>query len=223
MTRGSEEVLDAASVARAALRDRAGSDWSVTAGDLDWDVRTTMAHVCDAVCWYAAHLASRRPRRLRFDFAPHLDASNAQLLDVLDAAAATLAGVVDAAPPGARGYHTAGMADASGFVAMACDEILVHTWDCMRGLGGDFDPPPELAERTLRRLFPWAPPSNSPWSTLLWANGRVDLPGTRRPSPDWVWHCAPLDEWDGTVPRVQSDPPSQYRWDSRTRRWRPDG
>jgi hypothetical protein len=38
-----------------------------------------------------------------------------------------------------------------------------------------------------------------PWSALLWANGRTDLPGQRRQVP-WRWHCAPLDEWDGRNP-----------------------
>jgi hypothetical protein len=46
--------------------------------------------VCDAVGWYAAHLALRSPRRLRFDLLAHRDASNAELLKVLEAAAATL-------------------------------------------------------------------------------------------------------------------------------------
>jgi hypothetical protein len=35
---------------------------------------------------------------------------------------------------------------------------------------------------------------------LLWANGRVDLPGQERQT-GWRWHCAPLAEWDGADPR----------------------
>jgi hypothetical protein len=77
------------------------------------------------------------PRRLRFDFRAHDDASNTNLLDVLEAAAASLAQVVTAAPPGARALHTSGMADRSGFLAMGCGEILVHGWDVVRGLGGE--------------------------------------------------------------------------------------
>jgi hypothetical protein len=37
-------------------------------------------------------------------------------------------------------------------------------------------------------------------ATLRWATGRIVLPG-REPVTSWRWHCAPLDEWDGAVPR----------------------
>jgi hypothetical protein len=40
------------------------------------------------------------------------------------------------------------------------------------------------------------------WTTLpalLWANGRVALPGHPRQAR-WRWHCAPLEEWDGVNP-----------------------
>lgn len=216
-----DDILEAAAASHQALEPFVARDWSVQAGDLDWDVRRTVAHVCDAAEWYAAHLALQSPRRLRFDLRPHPDASNADLLDVLDAAAATLAAVARAAPPGARAYHNHGMADMTGFLAMGCDEILVHGWDAVRGFGADFTPPAELAERVLRRLFPWAPTNESPWLALLWANGRADLPSRVRTGPDWSWHCAPLDEWDGTVPRQDANPPSHYEWDHDARRWRP--
>lgn len=196
-----DHLLQAAQVCRRVLKPFVEQEWDVQAGDLTWDVRRTVSHVSDAVGWYAAQLAQQSPRRLRFDFLAHGDASNAELLDVLEAAAATLAHVARAAPPGARAFHSAGMADTCGVLAMGCDEILVHGWDAIRGLGGDFAPRADLAERTLRRLFPWVSPDPSPWLALLWANGRIDLPGQpTRPGPDWVWHCAPLDEWDGTVP-----------------------
>jgi len=216
------QLLEAAAACRRVLEPFAGQDWAVQAGELTWDVRKTVTHMSDAVGWYAAHLALQSPQRLRFDFLAHRDATNAELLDVLDAAAATLAQVARAAPPGARAFHTAGMADTCGFLAMGCDEILVHGWDAVRGLGGEFAAPADLAEPVLRRLFPWAPTDASPWHALLWANGRADLPGQpERPGPDWIWHCAPLDEWDGTVPREDANPPSRYEWDEGSRRWTP--
>jgi hypothetical protein len=82
---------------------------------------------------------------------------------------------------------------------MACDEFLVHTDDVARGLGVPFAPPRALARATLERLFPWAPADAEPWAALLWANGRIDLPGQQR-QVDWRWHCAPLEEWDGLNP-----------------------
>jgi hypothetical protein len=63
-----KDVLEAASTTHRALVPFVGRDWSVQAGDLDWDVRKTVAHVSDALGWYAAHLALQTPRRLRFDF-----------------------------------------------------------------------------------------------------------------------------------------------------------
>ncbi len=94
-----------------------------------------------------------------------------------------------------------GMADAEGFLAMACDEILVHCWDAVRGLRNEFAAPDELAERIQQRLFPWTPTGGTAWQRLLWANGRVDIPGQpHRPGPDWVWQCAPLDDWTGHDP-----------------------
>jgi hypothetical protein len=163
----------------------------------------------------------RRVRRLRFDFRAHFDASNAELLEVSEAATATLTAVARAAPPDVRTYHNYGMADISEFLAMGCDEILVHCWDAVRGLGEEFAPPAELADRVLRRLFPWAPTNESPWQALLWANRRTGLPGKERLGPDWAWHCAPLDEWDGAVPRQDGNPPNCYEWDRDARRWNP--
>ena len=51
------------------------------------------------------------------------------------------------------------------------------------------------------QTVPWAPADVDPWDGLLWANGRRpldDLP----PERDWLWQCAPLDEWDGTIRRL---------------------
>jgi hypothetical protein len=78
-----DDLLEAGAVSRHAIAPSIARDWSVQAGDLTWDVRRTVAHVWDALGWYAAHLAAQSPRRLRFDFRAHSDASNAELLDVL--------------------------------------------------------------------------------------------------------------------------------------------
>jgi hypothetical protein len=92
------------------------------------------------------------------------------------------------------------MADASGFAAMGCDEILVHGYDLATGLDLAYDPPAAAAEATLRRLFPWAPTDTDPWATLLWANGRAAL-GEQPPEKRWLWQCAPLAEWNGEIRR----------------------
>ena len=97
------------------------------------------------------------------------------------------------------------LADASGFLAMGCDETLVHTFDICAGLGRAFRPPPDVCDRVVRRLFPWAPEHEDPWERLLWSNGRVALPEHPRLGPNWDWWCAPLSEWDG-VARTDGGP-----------------
>ncbi|MGH2728617.1 MAG: hypothetical protein ACRDKS_16725, partial [Actinomycetota bacterium] len=58
----------------------------------------------------------------------------------------------------------------------------------------------DVCARVLARLFPWAPRDAEPWAALLWANGRAPLGDRPRQSGEWVWHCKPLAEWDGTDP-----------------------
>ncbi|MCF7547768.1 hypothetical protein [Pseudonocardia sp. WMMC193] len=84
-------------------------------------------------------------------------------------------------------------------VAHVGESLLVHTDDAARGLGLAFEPDARLAGHVVRRLFPWAPHDERSWPTLRWANGRAPLGGRPRLA-DWRWHCAPLDEWDGTDP-----------------------
>ncbi len=89
---------------------------------------------------------------------------------------------------------------------MGCTEILVHTSDVAEGLGVPFEPPAALPSRVLRRIFPWAPEDEDAWATLRWASGRTALGARERLAADWYWHCAPLDEWDGTIKRRQVPP-----------------
>lgn len=115
--------------------------------------------------------------------------------------ASILEHVIRAAPQGVRAFHSAGMADASGFAAMGCDEILIHTADIAAGFGISFKPPDDLCGRVLARLFPWAPADVGGWDALRWANGRLALPEMGPQDENWRWHCAPLSEWDGQIAR----------------------
>jgi hypothetical protein len=147
-------------------------------------------------------------------------ATNEQVLRVLDTAARMMALVATASPASARGYHEGGMADASGFVAMAIDEVIVHGADAAAGLGIPYDPPELLARKVVDRLFPWAPVDTDGWTALLWANGRRPLPGLPEIRPNWSWQCAPLDEWEGDIRFHRRQMPKFYEWDADTRRWR---
>ncbi len=201
-----DDLRTTAAACRQALTPALDRDWELPAGSLDWSCRRTVDHIADALTVYAAHFAMRARERL-----PRLRSGNpelapAELLVAVESAAAILADVVRAAPPDARGWHPAGLADGTGFLGMACTEVLVHTSDVAEGLGQSFAPPADLAARVLARLFPWAPLDGDAWATLRWACGRAALGDREQLAADWYWHCAPLAEWDGTI-RKRTMPP----------------
>jgi hypothetical protein len=193
------DVLAAAAACHGFLVPAADADWTVPVPDLDFTVASVVAHAANGPLWYALDLWGGPADDAAFDLKVRSDAASAALLVSLSSAARVCAASVDAAPPGTRGFHPAGAADPSGFAAMACDELLVHTDDAARGLGLRFVPDSGLAGRVLARLFPWHDPGGDPWQTLLWANGRISLPG-RPGQTGWTWHCAPLADWDGRAP-----------------------
>jgi hypothetical protein len=88
------------------------------------------------------------------------------------------------------------MADPKGFAGMACVEVLVHGHDIAQGLRRDLDPPRDVCTRVLARMFPHTVhvlADLDPWTALLWATGRVELPGHPQ-IEEWSWHGAPLNE-----------------------------
>jgi hypothetical protein len=97
--------------------------------------------------------------------------------------------------------------DAAGAVLIVSLRSAAHSCaasvDAARGLGLPFAPDPELARRVLARLFPWHDPGDDPWQTLLWANGRIDLPG-RPGQTGWTWLSIPLEDWDGRQPPLHA-------------------
>ncbi|GAA1848314.1 hypothetical protein GCM10009836_30010 [Pseudonocardia ailaonensis] len=196
----SDDVRTAAEACTGFLGGAVGRDWSARAGTLDMSVAEVVAHVAAALYWYAADLAGGPeggPEREALDLTVRADRPPEVLLATVGSAATVLAAVVDASPDDIRGYHPDGAADPSGFAAMACDELLLHTDDAARGLGLAFEPDAHLAAHVLRRLFPWAPHDERSWPTLRWANGRAPL-GDRPRLTDWRWHCAPWTS--GTAP-----------------------
>jgi hypothetical protein len=138
-----DDVRAAAEQAIAFLEPLADRDWSVPVPDLDFTVASVVAHATNGPLWYAIDHIGGPGDGGAFDLAS------------LRTAAALSAMTVDTLPATHRGYHPAGSADGSGFAAMSCDEILVHTRDAGTGLGAEFTPDPALAGRVLARLFPW--------------------------------------------------------------------
>jgi hypothetical protein len=194
------DILQAADECATLLDRAADRDWAVPIPEMDGTVAAVVAHIADCLLWYATDLAAGPRELATTDLKVRPDASPADLVATVRTFATVLARVVDGSPSDGRGWHPAGMADPSGFAAMGCDEMLLHTADAARGLDLPFTPTSGISEATLRRLFPWAPTGTEPWHTLLWANGRADLPGEERQT-GWRWHCAPLEEWDGRNPR----------------------
>ena len=112
--------------------------------------------------------------------------------------------------PDDRGFHPAGQADAEGFRAQGCAEMLQHTYDIAMGFGEPFRPDEDICDRIVARLLPWAPGADEHpdrWDTLLWATGRIALPQRERLDADWWIQAAPLEEWDGER-KVRTMPPS---------------
>jgi uncharacterized protein (TIGR03083 family) len=192
-------VLEAAESCQALLGRAAGQDWTRPIPEMDWTVAEAVGHMAGGTLWYASDLAAGERKLETMELRVRPGTANTDLIRTIGVVATVLARVIDASPAGARGWHPMGQADASGFAAMACDELLVHTDDAARGLGVPFTPPDGLVRATLTRLFPWAPPDTDPWPALLWCNGRVELPGLSRQGR-WAWHCAPLEEWNGLNP-----------------------
>jgi hypothetical protein len=50
--------MTAATVCQETLAPGLDRDWSVPAGDLEWDCRRTLDHIVDTLLLYAAYLAS---------------------------------------------------------------------------------------------------------------------------------------------------------------------
>ncbi len=194
-----DDVLSAAEQCRVLLEPALGEDWGAPVPGLDFTVASVLAHAGNAALWYAADMWSGREDNAAFDVKVLVDVPNEKILTSMEVGARVLACGIDAAPADLRGFHGFGSPDPSGFAAMACDELLVHAADAAAGLGRSFRGDGRMASEVLARLYPWHMVEGDPWETLLWANGRTDVPG--RPfQTRWRWHCAPLSEWDGRAP-----------------------
>lgn len=205
-----DDLCTTADLCARTLSSVSDPDWDSPVPGLEWSAAETLFHMARVPLNYAVHLSTRATGLSQFRVGSLVERSDGSPASPFTTIAAMrafswiLADVVAAASPGTRAFHQAGMADRSGFLAMACDELLIHTDDILRSFGDRFDPPREPTARVLARLFPWAPTDVDPWLALRWANDRQELPPPHgRLGPTWVWHCAPLDEWDGTISATQ--------------------
>lgn len=190
--RAAEAVERAVADAAGLLRTAAEADWDGTrAGGLEWNCRRTAGHLAGALIAYAGQLAGRGRHMdayAPFDLVIEDGTDPAGLIDVLETTGTLLTAAVRTTQPRARAFHPFPFRSANreGFAAMGVTETLLHTHDIAEGLGLAYEPPADLAEFALTRIFPQVRPGPAPWPTLLWATGRGGLPG-REPVTHWLW------------------------------------
>jgi hypothetical protein len=141
----------------------------------------------------AAQLAIRKQEHRYARLYPRLfpEPVPAEVVESIEAAFRLLAFTVRGTGPDVRAYHPRGYADAEGFAALACMEVLVHCHDILTGLGVAFEPSRDVCGRVLARAFPAAVETDDPWTGLLEATGRLALRG-EKPVTEWRQQSAPL-------------------------------
>ncbi len=188
---GGERVTEAVAGAVETLRRAVDRDWDgVKAGRLEWSCRQTAEHIASDLIAYAGQLAGRaRDAYVPFEITLDDGAGDEDVLHVIETTGALLAAVVATTPREVRAFHPYPFRSANreGFAAMGIAEVLLHTHDIAEGLGLAYEPPAELCEDVLTRLFPQVRPGPDHWRTLLWATGRGELPG-RAPVTEWRWN-----------------------------------
>ncbi len=182
-----DSVEAAAAVVVKALRPGVDADWSVRAGGLEWSVDRTIAHMAGAPAKYAFYLSSRSTRYVAVTVMPSDDATRQERLEAIEGCAAALAGVAATAPKDALGFHVSGMHNAEEFLAMGCEELLVHAYDVTCGLGLPYEPPEDLCRLVIEYLYPGREEQRPAWPFLVWLSGRRHPAATgwgEPPKPD---------------------------------------
>ncbi len=206
-----DSVVAAAAVVVAALEPGTNADWSVAAGDLEWSVDRTIAHMTGAPGKYALYLSSRSTRYVAVSVWPTEDATRQERLEAIGACAAALAGAAATAPPDAAGFHVTGMRNAGQFLAMACEELLIHAYDVTCGLGLPYEPPEELCRLVIEHCYPGqATNKRRAWPFLVWLSGR------RHPAAASWGQPPPLPE-PAEIPLEFARDPATGEW--RAIRW----
>lgn len=205
-----DDLPDTAMRCRETLTPWLKRDWSFQAGVLEWDCRKALDHIIDVQIFLGGNAALRSASRVLPARNGDPSAELPAMLDAVITTATILERICAGMTPRDRGFHPAGQADAEGFRAQGCAEMLQHTYDIAAGFGETFRPDEDICDRIVSRLFPWAPDADEHpdrWEALLWASGRIALPNRERLDPDWWIQAAPLEEWDGAR-KVRTMPPS---------------
>lgn len=147
-------------------------DWSARAGRLDWDVEQTIVHFLGALAKYTLYLASRSQCFLAVALGKFSDATHAELIASIRPLAEGLASVAEGAPDGVRAFHASGLLTPGRYLGLACEEVLVHGDDALRGFGDRLTPPMGARRRSAWAEHPTTAPDPDAWVALLAATGR---------------------------------------------------
>ncbi|HEV3452408.1 MAG TPA: DinB family protein [Acidimicrobiia bacterium] len=163
-----------------ALSRVADRDWSAPAGTLDWSCWQTVDHVTDCLFSYSLQLAGRvRDGWLRLtELHAQPDATPSQLVEALGAVGRTFEAVLAAAPADAVASDTIFDLRPSDWAARALNELLLHTYDVLVGLGDEFEPSRAVCSFVLSTPTLWMYDGverldvPDPWRTMLVGSGR---------------------------------------------------
>ena len=198
-----DDLRASAAIARETLSKLSDAEWNAVPPHMTWTRRDTAIHSISANNNYATQLASGIPAGVAGFRPDYQGIETAKIPELITSVAAVHARVAEASPPGTRGFHPAGSPDPEGFLGMGCIEILMHAWDAVDGTTVEIVAPDDLSERIVRRMFPWSSVDAPGWQALLFETGRGEISGLESPGDSWMWHNAPLDEWNGEVRRSE--------------------
>lgn len=178
------------------LTTTAGNGWSADlVSGMDWTSRQVVDHLCNTLAFYTNHVVtSAQQHQPRIRSLGEAELSDAELARTVPAWVRLLGAALRDAEPGAAAWHPLGMTDEEGFLALACNELVIHASDVARAHGAEPEVDEDFCRRLLDRLFPLAAPpaDEEAWQVLLWANGRPSVTG-RLPQKSWRSHPRPLD------------------------------
>ena len=108
---------------------------------------------------------------------------------MIETTGALLAAAVRTTPREVRAFHPYPFRSANreGFAAMGIAEVLLHTHDIAEGLGMPYEPPAELCEFVLTRIFPHVQPGPAPWQHPAVGHRARRTARARARLTEWRW------------------------------------
>jgi hypothetical protein len=107
------------------------------------------------------------------------------------------------------------MRTAEQFLAMACEELIVHAHDVTRGLGLPYEPPEELCRLVIEHCYPGRHEQRPAWPFLVWLSGRHHPAAAGWGQPPTAGAIM-----FGDKPEDRSEMPLEFARDPATGKWR---